>query len=163
MTTQQTSQPMTPAVPQQPGQQSPEQRPAEARPAASARDDASALIQLATLHAQLQVSAGLDVLWRSDFPNDPYTIDAWFAPGTDGRRGLEAVLSFFQTVGTLVRHDLIDPAVCRDFARADLVWARIGPMALAERSRTGDETMWANFELLAAAHAPAARTIELEE
>lgn len=126
------------------------------------RDDATALIQLANLHAQLQVSAGLDVLWRADFPTDPYTIDAWFAPGTDGRRGLEAVLVWFQTVGTLVKHDLLDAAICRDFARADLVWARIAPMAMAERRTTGDDTMWANFELLAAKHAPAEPTIDLD-
>jgi hypothetical protein len=126
------------------------------------RDDATALIQLANLHAQLNVSAGLDVLWRADFPTDPYTIDAWFAAGTDGRRGLEAVLVWFQTVGTLVKHHLLDAPLCRDWARADLVWGRIAPMALAERSRTGDETMWANFELLAAMHAPPDR-IDLDQ
>ena len=118
-------------------------------------------MQLATLHAQLQVGAGLDVLWRSDFPADPYTIDTWFAPGTEGRRGLEAVLLWFQTVGTLVRHGLLHPELARDIARADLVWARISPMAMAERSRTGDERLWANFEHLAKTHAPAER-IELD-
>jgi hypothetical protein len=64
-----------------------EPSPNTARATGPSRDDATALIQLANLHAQLQVSAGLDVLWRADFPTDPYTIDAWFAPGTDGRRG----------------------------------------------------------------------------
>jgi hypothetical protein len=134
-----------------------------ARATGPSRDDATALIQLANLHAQLQVSAGLDVLWRADFPTDPYTIDAWFAPGTDGRRGLEAVLVWFQAVGTLVKHRLLDADLCRDWARADLVWARIGPMAIAERARTGDETMWANFELLAATHAPPEQTIQLDD
>ena len=119
-----------------------------------ARDDAATLIHLAHLHATLQVSAGLDVLWRDDFPSDSYTIDAWFAPGTDGRRGLEGVLVWFQTVGTLVKHGLLDPELCRDWARADLAWARIAPLAAADRARTGDETMWANFQRLAAAQAP---------
>ena len=131
--------------------------------AGPSRDDATALIQLANLHARLQVSAGLDVLWRADFPTDPYTIDAWFAPGSDGRRGLEAVLVWFQAVGTLVKHGLLDADLCRDRARADLVWARIAPMAIAERARTGDETMWANFELLAATHAPPEQTIQLDD
>jgi hypothetical protein len=157
MTMQQTQQPTTEALPQQ---SSPPTMSASAT--GPSRDDAAALIQLATLHAQLQVSAGLDVLWRSDFPTDPYTIDAWFAPGTDGRRGLEAVLVWFQTVGTLVRHGLLDAELCRDFARADLVWERIGAMAIAQRARTGDDTMWANFEHLAASHAPADRTIDLD-
>lgn len=70
---------------------------------------------------------------------------------------------WFQAVGTLVKHRLLDADLCRDRARADLVWARIGPMAIAERARTGDETMWANFELLAATHAPPERTIELDD
>ena len=87
MTMQQTQQPTTEALPQQ---SSPPTMSTSAT--GPSRDDAAALIQLATLHAQLQVSAGLDVLWRSDFPTDPYTIDAWFAPGTDGRRGLEGSL-----------------------------------------------------------------------
>ena len=117
------------------------------------RDDGAALIQLAHLHAQLQVSAGLDVLWREDFPTDPYTIDAWYALGTDGRRGLEAVLLWFQTMGTLVKHGLLHAELCEDWARADLVWARIGPMAMSERIRTGDETLWANFEHLALSQA----------
>ena len=161
MTMQQAPDQLTQTVPQQ-GAQGVTGQATGAPVGGATRDDGAALIQLATLHAQLQVSAGLNVLWRSDFPNDPYTIDAWFAPGTDGRRGLEAVLAYFQTVGTLVRHGLLDPALCRDFARADLVWARIGPMALAERTRTGDETLWANFELLAAAHASTGRSIELD-
>jgi len=120
---------------------------------APSHDDAAALVQLAHLHAQLQVSDGLDVLWRPDFPQDPYTIDAWYPPGTDGRRGLESVLVWFQTVGTLVKHGLLDPAIARDMARADLVWARIGPMANAERGRTGDEELWGGFQLLATMHA----------
>ena len=133
------------------------------------RDDATALVQLVHLHAQLQVSDGLDVLWRPDFPNDPYTIDAWYPPGTDGRRGLESVLVWFQTVGTLVKHGLLDSSIARDIARADLVWARIGPMAVAERGRTGDDEMWSGFQLLARLHAAASSagddtgtTIDLE-
>lgn len=121
--------------------------------AGPSHDDAAALVQLVHLHAQLQVSDGLDVVWRPDFPQDPYTIDAWYPPGTDGRRGLESVLVWFQTVGTLVKHGLLDPAIARDVARADLVWARIGPMANAERGRTGDDEMWGGFELLAKLHA----------
>ena len=136
----------TPTLPAQ----SPSLAPVAAGPS---HDDAVALVQLVHLHAQLQVSDGLDVLWRSDFPQDPYTIDAWYPPGTDGRRGLESVLVWFQTVGTLVKHGLLDPAIARDVARADLVWARIGPMAVAERGRTGDDEMWGGFQLLAKLHA----------
>jgi hypothetical protein len=121
--------------------------------AGPSHDDAAALVQLVHLHAQLQVSDGLDVVWRPDFPQDPYTIDAWYPPGTDGRRGLESVLVWFQTVGTLVKHGLLDPAIARDVARADLVWARIGPMAVAERGHTGDDEMWGGFQLLAKLHA----------
>ena len=139
-----------------------------AAPGAS-QDDAAALVRLVHLRAQLQVSDGLDVLWRPDFPQDTYTIDAWYPPGTDGRRGLESVLVWFDTVGTLVKHGLLDPAIARDVARADLVWARIGPMAVAERGRTGDDEMWGGFQLLAKLHATetaaadrAAGAIELE-
>ena len=142
----------TPTLPAQ----TPTAHPPSTAPVAAAgagHDDAAALVQLVHLHAQLQVSDGLDVLWRADFPQDPYTIDAWYPPGTDGRRGLESVLVWFQTVGTLVKHGLLDPAIARDVARADLVWARIGPMAVAERGRTGDDEMWAGFQLLAKLHA----------
>ena len=145
MTTEMSGGTSAPVVPAQPGAPS----------SSPTREDGASLVQLVTLHAQLNVSAGLDVLWRQDFPSDPYTIDTWFAPGTDGRHGLEAVLLWFQTVGTLVRHGLLHPELARDIARADLVWARISPMAMAERSRTGDETMWGGFEHLARMHAPA--------
>ena len=127
----------------------PKQAKPESVPTEPTRDDASALIQLAQLHAQMQVSNGLDIVWRDDFPSDAYTIDAWYPPGTDGRRGLQAVLVWFQTAGTLVKHGLLHPGLCEDWSRADLVWARIRPMALADRSKTGDDTLWANFELLA--------------
>ena len=141
----------TPTLPaQNPTAETPSMAPVAA---GAGHDDAAALVQLVHLHAQLQVSDGLDVLWRADFPQDPYTIDAWYPPGTDGRRGLESVLVWFQTVGTLVKHGLLDPAIARDVARADLVWARIGPMAVAERGRTGDDEMWAGFQLLAKVHA----------
>ena len=140
-------------TPTLPSQTPSAQTPALAPAAGAAHDDATALVQLVHLHAQLQVSDGLDVLWRSDFPQDPYTIDAWYPPGTDGRRGLESVLVWFQTVGTLVKHGLLDPAIARDVARADRVWARIGPMAVAERGRTGDDEMWGGFQLLAKMHA----------
>jgi hypothetical protein len=113
------------------------------------REDAATMLQLARLAAEMKVGAGMDVLWHEDFPTDPHKIDERFPLGSKGRRGLESVCAWFETVGTLVKHGLFDRDLCADWLSVPAVWDRIRPMALGERAKVGDDQLWENFELLA--------------
>jgi hypothetical protein len=119
------------------------------------REDASTMLQLARLAAEMKVGAGMDVLWHDDFPTDPHKIDERFPIGSKGRRYLDALCVWYETVGTLVKNGLFDRDLCNDWVAVTVVWDRIRPLALGERAKVGDPRLWQNFELLAESQRPA--------
>jgi hypothetical protein len=113
------------------------------------REDAATLLQLARLAAEMNVGAGMDVLWHDDFPTEAHKIEERFPFGSQGRRGLDALCVWYDTVGTLVKNGLFDRDLCSDWLSVTVIWDRIKPMVLGERAKVGDPLLWQNFELLA--------------
>lgn len=60
------------------------------------------------------------------------------------------VLGFNETVGTLVKNDLLDRDLVYDWLRVAGTWERVGPAALRARERAGVAILYENFEALAA-------------
>lgn len=59
-------------------------------------------------------------------------------------------LFFGETVGTLVKHGLIDRDLMLDLLWLEGIWARVGPHAKVARERDGEPRLYENFEALVA-------------
>ncbi len=61
------------------------------------------------------------------------------------------MLSFGETVATLVKHGILDEALVQDLWWIEGAWGRVGPAAKRDRERLGEPRLYENFEALAAA------------
>jgi hypothetical protein len=63
------------------------------------------------------------------------------------------VLSFGESLSTLVKHDLIDRDLVLDWLWIAGMWGKVRPAALRAREATGQTRLYENFEALAARQA----------
>jgi hypothetical protein len=108
------------------------------------REDATLLVQLAQWGAMIEVGAAFGAVFDDEF--DPDAADSNDA-------AVRTVLVFGETIGTLVKNDLLDRGLVLDWLWAAGLWDRVGPAARAARERHGAEALYENFEALAAAQA----------
>jgi hypothetical protein len=74
------------------------------------------------------------------------------ARAPDAQTHLEVyILRHLERIGTLVKNDLLDADPLLDFAGFFFqeLWERLGPLALEQRQRYGNERLWENFEFIA--------------
>ena len=60
------------------------------------------------------------------------------------------MLTFGETVATLVKHGVLNKELVDDLWWAPGAWAQVGPAALRERERLGEPRLYENFEAHAA-------------
>jgi hypothetical protein len=109
---------------------------------AGTREDANLIVELAKWGAM----TGLPEASRTIFADD---FDAGSAEVLDPH--VQTVLVFHETVGTLVKNELLDRELVLDWLWVSGAWERVGPAALAARERAGVPELFENFEALAAA------------
>lgn len=107
---------------------------------APTREDATLLIQIAQWMAASGLNDQIPALWAEDF--DPATADANSEP-------VRLALGAFETIGTLVKHDLFNRELVHDWLWVEGIWERVGPAALKMRDQTGERRLYENFEALA--------------
>jgi hypothetical protein len=71
--------------------------------------------------------------------------------GSEGWAKAFKILAWYETVGTLYKHGLINEDLLFDWMAAYDVWDRMKGIALGHREQTGDAAMWENFEAMAKA------------
>jgi len=61
------------------------------------------------------------------------------------------ILRHLERIGTLVKNELLDAEALLDFAGFFIreLWDKLGPLALEQRQRFGNERLWENFEFIA--------------
>jgi hypothetical protein len=106
---------------------------------AGTAEDAKLLVQLAQWAAALGVEDASGVIFAEDF--DPDAADA-------NDEAVRKVLYFYETVGTLVKNDLLNRDLVLDWTWVAGIWDRVGPAALKARERY-DPRLYENFEALA--------------
>jgi hypothetical protein len=62
---------------------------------------------------------------------------------------VQTMLFFHETVGTLVKNNLLDRDLTYDWLWVTGAWERVGPAALREREKRGVPQLMENFEALA--------------
>jgi hypothetical protein len=107
---------------------------------AGRREDAQLLVELAKWGAMI----GLGEASRKVFSDD-------FDPDTASARDpdVQPIVTFFETLGTLVKNDLFDRDLALDWVWVKGAWDRVGPAALRAREAAGAEALFENFEALA--------------
>jgi hypothetical protein len=109
---------------------------------AGSREDAALIVELAKWGSMI----GLPEASRSVFSDD---FDAESAEALDPH--VQTMLVFHETVGTLVKNDLLDRDLVLDWLWVSGAWDRVGKAALEARAHAGTSALWENFEALAQA------------
>ena len=117
---------------------------------AGSREDATLIVELAKWGAMIDYGDASRAIWADDFDPDA-------AEMTDP--AVQTLLTFFETVGTLVKNGLLDRDLVYDWLFVAGIWDRVGPAATRARERAGVPQLYENFEALAAGQRqPAATT-----
>jgi hypothetical protein len=98
------------------------------------------MLQTAQWGAQIGFGDATRALFADDF-------DADAADPRD--KDVSTVLVFGETLGTLVKHDLISRELVQDWLWVEGLWDRVGPAARKTREAAGEPRLYENFEALA--------------
>ena len=112
------------------------------------REDAQLMLQIAQWGTSLGVMDAMNQVLSEDF--DPYGAEATDPP-------IQKILTFGETIGTLVKRDLISKELVDDWLWIDGLWARVGPAAVKQRDKMEEERLYANFEAMTSDDAPDVR------
>jgi hypothetical protein len=107
---------------------------------AGTREDATLIVELAKWGSMIGLPEASRTIFSDDF-------DAESAEALDPH--IQTILVFHETVGTLVKNELLDRDLVLDWLWVSGAWARVGQAALEARAAAGEAQLWENFEALA--------------
>jgi hypothetical protein len=114
--------------------------------------DATLLVHLAQWHTVSDLAGALHWLWSERFSPDFTEFARLYPPGSDGDRMAALVCEYFDTVGTLYDHGLVNEELLFDWLEVAPVWDRIKGYVLGHRREANGTRLWRHFEALATAH-----------
>jgi hypothetical protein len=103
-------------------------------------EDARLIVELAKWGSMIGLPEASRTIFSDDF-------DADSAEALDPH--VQTILVFHETVGTLVKNELLDRALVLDWLWVSGAWDRVGKAALDARAAAGVAELWENFEALA--------------
>lgn len=109
------------------------------------REDAQLMVQIAQWGTSLGVTDAMTQVLSEDF--DPYEADANDPP-------VQKILLYAETIGTLVKRDLLSQELVEDWLWIDGLWARVGPAAVKHRKKFEEGRLYENFEAMTSDNAP---------
>jgi hypothetical protein len=107
---------------------------------AGTREDAQMMIELAKWGAMIGQGEASRKIFADDFV--PETAEALDPE-------VQTTLIWHETIGTLVKNELLDRDLVYDWLWVSGAWERVGPAALRAREATGVAALFENFEALA--------------
>jgi Domain of unknown function (DUF4760) len=107
---------------------------------AAKHEDAMLVVELSRWSTEL----GLDKAMKEIF-SDGFSA----GDGSSDNESARTVLNFCETVGSLVKHNLLDWDLLSDLFWIDGMWKRVEPFARFARQRTGEPRLYEHFEALA--------------
>jgi hypothetical protein len=111
---------------------------------AGTKEDAKLIVDLAQWGAMIDLGEAMGTLFDDGF--DPETAAA-------NDEAVRTMLVFGETVGTLVKNDLLDRDLVLDWLWVAGMWDRVGPAATKAREQFSTPQLYENFEALAGAQA----------
>ncbi len=107
---------------------------------AGTREDATMILELAKWGAMIGLTDASRKIYSDSF--DPAAADAL-------DEEVQTTLVWHETIGTLVKNELLDRDLVYDWLWVAGSWDRVGPAARAAREKAGVPELFANFEELA--------------
>jgi hypothetical protein len=104
-------------------------------------EDAALVVQLVRWGTEMGLEEATHALFADGFDAEVASID---------HPSVRKMLLFGETVGTLVKHGILDKELVQDLWWIDGSWGRVGPTARRERQRLGEPSLYENFDALAA-------------
>src|SRR5215217_7317544 len=104
------------------------------------REDANLIVELAKWGSMIGLPEASRTIFSEDF-------DGESAEALDPH--VQTVLVFHETVGTLVKNELLDRDLVLDWLWVSGAWDRVSHAALEARAAAGEPRLWENFEALA--------------
>jgi len=108
-------------------------------------DDAEVMLRL----MQMYPVDAANYIWSDEFIPDHDEFVAKQAGRPEAGGSIRAVLGWFESVGTLYKHGLMNEELLFDWLAIDAVWDRVKGHALALREETGNAHFYENFEAMA--------------
>ena len=118
---------------------------------AATKEDAQLVVQLAQLGTQMADPMARGFIWGETFVSDPTEFFETYPPGTEEWNYIGGVAAWYETIGTLWKHELISEELLFDWLYVAGMWERLGPILVAMRESS--PLLWTNFEAMAQAQA----------
>jgi hypothetical protein len=113
--------------------------------------DAQLVVQLAQLAAVQGLDKAVAWLFAHKMPTEPAAFGERYPRGSKGHRHATAVLNYFETIGALWKHGLLNEDLLFDWLWVSGVWERVKGLALAQRKEYGEAHLWELVEAMALA------------
>jgi len=107
---------------------------------AGTKEDAAMIIELAKWGAMIELGPATGALFAEEFDRDSAEISD---------PPVRTVLVFVETIGTLVKNELLDRDLVLDWLWVQGLWNLVEPAAQRAREQTGEPRLYENFEALA--------------
>lgn len=107
---------------------------------AGTHEDAMLVVELAQWGTSMGLNDAIAAIWMDDF-------DVESAEASDAN--VRTILTFFETLATLVKNGLLNRDLVYDWLWAKGAWERVGPAAVRAREQHGVSQLFENFEALA--------------
>jgi len=119
--------------------------------AEATHEDAQLLLQLARLGQQMEGTEARGFIWSDKFVSDHDEFLKKYPRGSKEYGYVQQLAYWFETVGTLWKHGLINEELLLDWLAVHPTWERMKDILLHEREESGMSSMWENYEALAEA------------
>jgi hypothetical protein len=116
-------------------------------------EDATLLIQLSQFAVSSGAQEAISWMWSHEFVPEHTEFLEKYPPGSEGHLKAYSICSYFETIGTLYRHGLLNETLLFDWLAVSLIWDRIKRFPLEIRLMTGEPRLYENFEAMAKAQA----------
>jgi hypothetical protein len=112
-------------------------------------EDGQLLVQLARLNAQSGCSEASNFIWSDAFVSDYDEFKRKFPKGSREFGYIGTLAGFYETVGTLVKNELLNEDLVHDWLAVHMVWQRLEGVLIGMRDEAGEPRLWENFQALA--------------
>jgi hypothetical protein len=108
-------------------------------------DDAQIMLQL----VQAWPAEATEWVWSDEFVPDHDEFASKHPRAGEESSKIRAILNWYETIGTLYKHGLLNEELLFDWLAISHVWDRMKSHALAWREESGEPRMYENFEAMA--------------
>lgn len=112
-------------------------------------EDANLILRLAEMYTAGNVGEAASFTRSEKFPKTYGTFVKKYPPGSPEYQKLMGYLGWFETVGTLYKHHLLNHELLFDWITVEANWERVKGFATGMRKDAKNPALWENFELLA--------------